>query len=507
MGNLRETNPSLWVTTTTAESTFLPLDVGNSGAPRVDVAVIGAGITGVVTAALLKASGATVALLEADEICSGVTGYTTAKITSLHGLKYDSLTKSHGEDAARAYGEANQAGLEQIASLVAAHGIECDFSRRDAFTYTEQPARADAIAAEVEAAQRLGLPASFTTETDLPYGIEGAVRFADQAQFHPRQFCLGLADALAGDGSLVGERTRVTGVKEGSPCVVQTEHGEVHADQVVLATHLPFLDRGGFFAKCHPMRSYALAARLSGPVPNGMYLSVDTPGRSVRSAQGDQVVILGGESHKVGQDDDTRQRYADLEEWSLDRFDVVEQTHRWSAQDLMSVDALPFVGRQLPGSKVFVATGFQKWGMSNGAAAGLIISDLIAGVANPWAPTFDATRQRSTLGRDLLKENANVGLRFVTDRVARMRAPSVDTLEPGTGAVVNIDGDRVAAYRRDDGSVCAVSAVCTHLKCIVAFNTAEKTWDCPCHGSRFTVEGKVIEGPALDDLAPHEAKS
>ena len=505
MGNLRETNPSLWVTTTPAESTFLPLDIG--AGTQVDVAVVGAGIAGVVTAALLKASGATVALIEADEIGSGVTGYTTAKITSLHGLKYDSLAKANGDDAARAYGEANQAGLEQIASLIAAHRIDCDFSRRDAFTYTEQSAQVDAIAAEVETAQRLGLPASFTTDTDLPYDIAGAVRFSDQAQFHPRQFCLGLAATLPGAGSLVVERTRVTGIKEGSPCVVETEHGELQAGQVVLATHLPILDRGGFFAKCHPTRSYALAARLAGPVPKGMYLSVDTPSRSVRSAQGDELVVLGGESHKVGQDDDTRRRYADLEEWSLDRFDVVEQTHRWSAQDYVPVDGLPFVGRQLPGSKVFVATGFQKWGMSNGAAAGLIISDLVAGVENPWAATFDATRQRSTLGRDLVRENVNVGVRFVADRVARMRAPSVETLPPGQGAVVDIDGEKVAAYRRDDGTVCAVSAVCTHLDCIVAFNTAEKSWDCPCHGSRFTVEGKVIQGPALADLAPHEPQA
>jgi Rieske Fe-S protein len=214
-------------------------------------------------------------------------------------------------------------------------------------------------------------------------------------------------------------------------------------------------------------------------------------------------VILGGESHKTGQEDDERLRYAALSEWSLDTFDIEAVEAQWSAQDFMPVDGLPFVGRQLPGSNVFVATGFKKWGMTNGTAAGLMIADAIAGRDNPWLATFDASRQKSTLSsKDLYKENANVAQQFIGDRLSTLRPPSADTLAPGEGGIVTCAGNKVAAYRDDDGTLHAVSPVCTHLGCLVAFNTAEKSWDCPCHGSRFTVDGEVIQGPATDDLEP-----
>jgi Rieske Fe-S protein len=271
----------------------------------------------------------------------------------------------------------------------------------------------------------------------------------------------------------------------------------------VVATQLPFLDRGGFFAKSHPMRSYALAARLTEgtAVPAGMYLSIDEPTRSVRPALGDSVVILGGEGHKTGQADDTRRRHAALDEWARATFDVASVEARWSAQDYVPVDGMPFVGRQLPGSHVFVATGFKKWGMTNGTAAGMMIAEAIAGRESPWLDAFDATRQRSTLSsKDLYKENVNVAKQFVGDRLSTLSPPSSDTLEPGEGGIVSCAGQKVAAFRDDDGTLHAVSPVCTHLGCLVAFNTAERTWDCPCHGSRFTTAGEVIQGPATSDL-------
>jgi Rieske Fe-S protein len=295
-------------------------------------------------------------------------------------------------------------------------------------------------------------------------------------------------------------------VDEGSPCVVRTAGGvEVRAAHVVLATHLPFLDRGGFFATCHPVRSYAMAVRLGdggdAVVPQGMYLGVDDPSRSVRSALDDRVVILGGESHKVGQDDDTRERYAALEAWARATYDVASIEARWSAQDYQPVDGLPFVGRQLPKSEVYVATGFRKWGMTNGTAAGTMIADALTGRENPWLPAFDASRQRSTLSsRDLYKENANVAVQFVGDRLSTMRPPQADSLAPGEGGIVTSAGDKVAAFRDEGGVLHCVSPVCTHLGCLVSFNTAERTWDCPCHGSRFTVDGEVLQGPATEDL-------
>ncbi|MBK5307098.1 MAG: FAD-dependent oxidoreductase [Frankiaceae bacterium] len=500
MGTLDETNPSLWVETTRDEQ---PQTTDLVALGVVDVVVVGAGITGLSTALVLAERGARVAVLEAGRICSGVTAYTTAKVTSLHGLMYDGLRKHRGDGVAKAYADANQAAVEQVATWVDRYDIDCDFSRRPAYTYTTESERVGDVQAEVAAAQSLGLPVTFTTNTELPYAVAGAIRMDGQAQFHPRRYCLGLAAAFTGLGGQIVEHARVTGVSAGSPCEVQLDDSTVTADNVVLATHLPILDRGLFFAKTHPTRSYATAVRLKGDVPRGMYLSADSPTRSVRSAEGDTLVILGGEGHKVGQDPDTRERYAALEQWGAREWNVEEVVHRWSAQDYMSGDGIPYVGRQLPGSQVFVATGFGKWGMTNGTAAGGIIADLIGGTAtNAWADAFHAARVIGPLtSMDTYRESIDaVGGHLIGDRLKTLNPPDADTLAAGEGGIVKLDGDKVAAYRHHDGSITAVSPVCRHVGCLVAFNTAEKTWDCPCHGSRYTLDGKVIQGPSVHDL-------
>jgi Rieske Fe-S protein len=352
----------------------------------------------------------------------------------------------------------------------------------------------------------LGLPADFVTETELPFTVVGAVRFTNQAQFHPRRFCLALLESLAAGGAHVFEMSRVRDVDgDDGDLAVSTADGTVRARHVVLATHLPFLDRGLFFAKCHPMRSYAMTIEPAegAAVPQGMYLSADSPTRSLRTAEGDRFLIVGGEGHKVGQDDDTREHYTALESWAAEHFPGAPVRHRWSAQDHVPVDGTPFVGPQSSGSNVLVATGFKKWGMSNGAAAALMLTDHILGRDNPWVEAFDSTRTGSAItSSELFKENANVAKRFVGDRLAAIRAESVDTLAPGQGDICELDGERVAAFRDDDGTLHAVSPVCRHLGCIVAFNTAERTWDCPCHGSRYKVDGTLIEGPATADLDP-----
>lgn len=336
MGSLHEKNPSLWAATAPDGPTYPAFTAPSTSPAPVDVAVIGAGITGLSTALALVEAGASVVVLEAGRICSGVTAYTTAKVSSLHGLTYAGLIDSFGEDIARAYGEANQTAIAHVASWVDKYAIDCDFSRRVAYSYTTSDDMVADVQSEVEAAQRLGLPASFTTDTELPYEVKGAVRFEDQAQFHPRQYCLALAEAIVAAGGLVHESSRVVDIDDADTCTVRLVDGtELVAGQVVLATHLPFLDRGGFFAKTHPTRSYAMAARLreGAKVPAGMYLSVDSPSRSVRAALGDSVVILGGEGHKTGQDDDTRERYSALESWARENFEVDSIDHRWSAQD------------------------------------------------------------------------------------------------------------------------------------------------------------------------------
>ena len=488
---------SVWIATT-EEPGFGELD----GPVDVDAAVLGASIAGLTTALMLKNAGVRVAVLEADRVCRATTGHTTAKVSAQHGLIYDTLRSQFGEEGARAYGEANLAAVDLVERLIREHGIGCDWERRPAYAYTEQESQVQQIEKEVEAARQAGLPATYTDETDLPWPIKAAVRFDDQAQFHPRSYCLALARLIDGDGSRVFERTRALDVEDSSPCVVKTNRHDIRTAYVVLATHLPFLDRGAFFAKCHPEREYVLGVALEQPVPKGMYISVEQPTRSVRQHpfDGGELLILSGDSHKTGQDDDTERHYAALEEFARERFAVRSVDYRWSTQDHMPVDQVPYIGKLRRGSdRLYVATGFKKWGMTSGTIAGVLISDQILGRENPWSDLFDPNRVKPLASaKEFVKENMNVARRFVADRVTKRGPASPEDLAPGQ--VIGSRGKQIAVSRDGDGQVRAVSARCTHMGCIVNWNPAARTWDCPCHGSRFAPDGAVLEGPAVDDL-------
>src|SRR3954467_1556979 len=495
-------NTSLWVDTA-PETDYPALTPG----VHVDVAVLGGGIAGLTTALLLKRDGARVAVGGAGRGGGGVTAYTTAKVTSLHGIQYQSVASSFGDDGARAYAEANEAGLEQVASFVEELGIDCDWRRKPAYTYAEDDSDRDTIEKEVDAAQRAGLDAHFTTETDLPWPVAAAIRVDDQAEFHPRRYLIALAKAVAGRGSHVFERSRATAGAGGKEHVrISTSAGELTADQVVVATHFPFLDRGGYFARMHPERSYGLGLYLKrgAKAPQGMYLSTESPPPPARShpMRDGEIVVTGGESHKTGQGGDTAERVARLERWARERFDVRSIEYRWSTQDNMPVDGGPVIGRLAPFQKrLWVATGFMKWGLTNGTAAGMILTDLINERPNPWAELFDSTRFKPLASaKELVKENANGGLDFVGDHLSRPDVRSVGSIAPGEGGIVRHGASKAAAYRDEDGTLHAVSAVCTHLGCQVLWNSAERSWDCPCHGSRFDVTGHVIQGPAVKDL-------
>jgi glycine/D-amino acid oxidase-like deaminating enzyme/nitrite reductase/ring-hydroxylating ferredoxin subunit len=507
MPELEGRNTSPWIATG-GETAYPALD----REIHADVAVLGGGMAGLMAALLLKRDGARVAVLEADRIAAGVTAYTTAKVTSLHGIQYTPVTSTFGEQGARAYAQANEAGLERIAALVEELGIDCDWRRKPAYTYAEDAQGREEVQDEVQAAVRAGLKASFTTETDLPWEVTGAIRVEDQAEFHPRRFLLAIAEQIPGEGSHVFERTKATDVKQGEPMRVETEQGQpVVADHVVVATHFPFLDRGGYFARQHAERSYALGMYVNGPAPQGMYLSTESPSHTVRShpTGNGELVIAGGESHKVGQSgEDTADRVARLERWARERFDVTEIAYRWSTQDNMPVDGVPYIGQLMPGSRnLWVATGFKKWGLTNGAAAGEILTDLIAGRDNPWAPLFDPGRFKAAGAKEFLKENVNVGWRFVRDKVGGADFGSVDELAPGQGGLVRDGAGKIAAYRDEDGVLHTLSPTCTHMACTVKWNTAERSWDCPCHGSRFHYDGTVLQGPAIEGLSPKPSGS
>ncbi|HEX2233960.1 MAG TPA: FAD-dependent oxidoreductase [Thermoleophilaceae bacterium] len=475
-----------------------------AGDTRTEVAVVGGGIAGLTVALLLAEGGRQVTLIEMDRLGRGATGYTTAKVTSQHGMLYDSLVSKHGEEKARAYGQANQAALALMARWVEERGIDCAWRRREAYAYVLSGSQTSQAAAEAETAARLGLPARLVHDTPLPYPVAAAVRFDDQAEFDAYAYVIGLARDLAAAGATIAERTRATGLDEGSPHRVETDRGTLTADHVIVASHYPYVDRTLVFARAAPQRSYSIAARIRGPVPEGMFISAEGPTRSLRGAPrpDGELLLVGGEGHKVGQESDTSARYRALEEFAREHFDVESLEYRWSTQDPVPADGMPLVGRLTPISKrSYMATGFSKWGMTNGTAAAMVLADAVQGRDNPWAGALDSNRLRPRASMPkLVQENVNVGWHFVADRVRQRPSRSLDELAPGEGDIVRHDGDTVAGYRDEEGRLTAVSPTCTHLGCRVAWNDAERSWDCPCHGSRFAPDGAVIEGPAVTNL-------
>jgi glycine/D-amino acid oxidase-like deaminating enzyme/nitrite reductase/ring-hydroxylating ferredoxin subunit len=473
------------------------------GDRRYDVAVVGGGITGLTAAAQLKRAGLSVVVLERRRVAAVTSGNTTAKVTVLHGLRYARIARKHGAGAASAYAAANLAGLAWVTTQAAR--VHCDFERAPALTYTVDPARRPGLESEVRALTEAGVPARLVTETDLPFRVAAAVRVENQAQFDPVPYLDELAREVDGEGSVVHEDTRVAGVRDGAPCTVTTTTGDVRARQVVLATGMPFPDRGLFFARVEPQRSYAIVVRAPQPHPEGMFLGVDAPTRSVRRARldGEEVLVIGGNGHKVGHGHPFLPREQDLADWSAAHFGATEVTHRWSAQDYTPVDALPYVGRLWPFTEhVSVATGFDKWGMTNGTAAGLMLADLVLGRSSPWADPLSSTRLRLRASAlPAARANADVAVRLARGWLGPSR-PAGDDPPEGQGRVER-RGLVKTGTATVDGVVTTVSAICTHLGGVVTWNDAECTWDCPLHGSRFAADGTLLEGPATSSLRVH----
>ncbi|MDX6652680.1 MAG: hypothetical protein QOJ38_1461 [Solirubrobacterales bacterium] len=483
---------SLWIETA-AELAFPAL----SGRASADVAVVGAGIAGLAAALALQADGADVAIVELSKVGEGVTGHTTGKVTALHGLAYDKVASKFGDDGARAYAEANSWGLARVEEL-AAGGIDCDLERLPTITYADRDEDVTAIEREVEAANRAGLAATYVESTDLPYPIKAGVRVEQGAAINAAKLCQGMAARFVAAGGRIYEGTRAVGVDEGSPCSVRCDGGELVAESVVLATNIPFLDRDLFFARTSPHRSYCIAFETANPV-HGMYINASAPTRSLRPAPvaGAELIVLGGEGHKVGQADNHTGSYERLAQFATTHFPDAEFRWRWSSQDYIPADDVPYIGRLR--DRVYVATGMKKWGLAHGLVAGRIFADLAAGRESPWAELYDPTRIKPRASAlKLIEENLNVAKRFLLDRL-RWRG-GLDEVAPGSGRVIGRGRRQLAVYRDEAGAAIALSARCTHLGCIVAWNDAEHTWDCPCHGSRFDVEGRVVNGPATSDL-------
>lgn len=499
MGALPGKHRSLW-STDVERTSYAPLE----GETEVDVVVVGGGVTGLTTALLCKEAGLSVAVLEAARVGDGSTGSSTGKVTSQHDLFYANAIDALGGSAAQRYADANQWALGALEALSDRHGVDAYASRQPSYVFTRDTSMVDAVRAEAGAAHRLGLPATFVEEVGLPFEVAGAVRFDDQVQLHPTRLVLGFARAVQGDGSSVHENSRVVDVSQrGAGVVARTGDGVVRARHAVVATLLPIIDRGLEFARTRASRSYGIAVELDGEPPAPMYLSAESPKRSLRAYHGDEgtYLVVVGDHHETGHGNDLERHYRALIDYAHEHFTVRSVAYRWSAQDFVPVDGVPYVGHPRCTDRIQVASGFKKWGLSNGVVAASIMTDAIVGRDNVWAEVFDVKRVGGLRhSPKLVRDNAKVAARFVGDRLTLPGSSATERLEPGDGAVVRAGTTPVAVSRATDGSRRTVGAVCTHLGCIVSWNDAETSWDCPCHGSRFAADGTVLTGPATRPL-------
>ena len=481
-----------------------------------DVAIVGAGIVGLTAAESLVRAGKSVVVLEALRVGNQVTGRSTAKITSQHGLIYSRLIRDFGEAEARIYARANEAAIAYIAELVRSGNIACSFERKSAYLYTRSRQGMKDIENEAVAAIKLGLPAHLSKDSSVPFGdqfgMASALRFDDQAQFNPVQYLRGLASMVSETAKLF-EMTRVIGVereREGSHYRVRTEGGgSVRAKDVIIATHLPIVPDGMFFAKAYTISHPMVAAPVDpARIPEGMFLDTGTPSHSFRmdTSSGTPHIVAVGATYKTGVTQEEAKSFDELERFLQENFAIEDVAYRWTNEDFQSMDGLPFIGSASSGSRhLYVATGFNAWGITNGTMGASLIADLILGRENAGAGLFDATRVKPLVGGgEFVKSNFETAKHFVEDRFLTGHPKDLN-LNPGQAGIAKHGDKTVAAYRDEAGALHTVSAVCTHMGCIVGWNATDRTWDCPCHGSRFAYDGTVLHGPATSALKAESA--
>ena len=472
-----------------------------------DVLIVGAGLTGLCTAVLLARAGHPPVVVEARAVGAGTTGHSTAKLSLLQGSVLQRINSHAGPDAVAAYVRANRAG--QLWLLEELRRRSVDVQARRAVSYAVSADGVRKVTREAEVARDAGLPVEDLTDAGLPFPVRAAIGLADQAQFDPLDVVHALRDELVELGGTLVEGVRVTGASWSRPWRVATTSGEVVATRVVLATQYPVLDRGLHFARLRPNRSYAMAYRVpdGAEVPRAMYLSLDSPTRSVRTApdRDGELLVVGGNGHETGRGGSTRAKVDELDAWARQHFGVGDPVWSWSAQDYQTSRQVPSVGA-LPGThgSLLVATGFDKWGMTNAAAAGQVLAGDILGDPPEYASGLRSPGVDARAVAESARHNGSVGFRWLADRVVRaLPHPSDGAPAEGEGRV---EGGPLGptAISTVGGRACRVSAVCTHLGGVVSWNDAERSWDCPLHGSRFAGDGTRLEGPATRNLARKE---
>ncbi|WP_223702648.1 FAD-dependent oxidoreductase [Sutcliffiella deserti] len=487
------------------ESTSLPSFTALKEDAKADICIVGGGITGITAAYQLSQDGYKVALLDADQILNGTTGHTTAKITAQHGLIYDEFIQHLGEENAKLYYEANNDALHYIKDIVSLKRIECDFNQQDAYIYATNQSDSQKVLKELDAYQRLGIPGELLHEIPFDIPTQSVIVMKNQAQFHPLQYLNYLVKGIIDNGGSIYEHTVVVDVEDTPELQVVTKNGaKVTCQKVLACSHFPFYDgKGFFFTRMYAERSYIVAATTVKKYPGGMYLSAGQPTRSLRSvnSNGEELVLIGGDGHKTGQGIDTLKHYRALEEYGEKVLGIKEVAYRWSAQDLYTLDKVPYVG-QITSSNpnILIATGYRKWGMTNGTAAALLLQDLVKGKQNKYTELFSPSRFVADPSlKKFISTNMDVAGHLVKGKLEKPTKQPED-LALDEGGVVTLNGKRAGAYKDEKGTLHCVDTTCTHLGCEVEWNHGDRSWDCPCHGSRFSIHGDVLEGPAKEPL-------
>lgn len=475
---------------------------------RFDTVVIGGGLTGLVTALLLAENGVEVAVVEGQRVGAGTTGATTGKISLLQGTRAQQIRRRHTASTVRDYIAANHAGQQWLLRFCEEHGV--GVQQVAALTYAQSADEIIKVRAEFDATKEAGLPTELVGQLEVPFPSYGAVRLDDQAQIDPMAVLAALAAEVESHAAPIYESTMVRGVRGGlnGDLTVETDHGDLGAGTVVLATGTPILDRGGFFARLTAQRSYLAAFRVDEPFPRDMYISAGQPTRSLRYAPtpDGEVLLVGGHGHAVGRTRSARKKVEELQNWTQTWFPTAQPMQQWSAQDYSPVGELPYVGPLLPGQhNILVGTGYAKWGLTNGVAAALALAGRITGKSPSWSGALASWRPGELTALPSATSANGAVARQLTAGWLRMAAhPADQTPAEGCGTVER-RGVRPTATCTVDGTTTELSAVCPHLYGIVRWNDAERSWDCPLHGSRFAPDGTRLEGPATKPLTPLSA--
>lgn len=448
-----------------------------------DVAIIGAGIAGLLTGYMLNKSGREVVIIDAKSIGSGNTKNTTAKITSQHDLIYNNLVKEFGEEKAGQYAKANELAIRKYRKIIEEEKIDCDFEEKDAYVYSLKDV--ENLEDECKAAKKLGIDAEVIDEVSLPLKVKGALKFKNQAQFNPLKFLKPISEKLN-----IYENTMAMDIKDN---VIITSGGRINANHIVVATHYPFLNVPGYyFMRMHQERSYVIALENAQDVA-GMYIDSDQNGYSFRNYK--DLLLLGGVSQRTGENEDGG-AYDKLREAAKKIYPNAIEKYHWSAQDCVAIDSIPYIGHYSSKTpNLYVETGFKKWGMTSSMVAAMIINDMICGKENDFSEIFSPSRfdlsaSMKNAANDLVKTAQN----FIAQRI-NIPEENVQDILKGHGAIVEYKGEKAGVYKDEEGNIYAVSTKCPHLGCELHWNNDELSWDCPCHGSRFDYRGNWVESP------------